>query len=54
MVTIIKKVGRAPEPVWTLWKRKNIFPLPGIEPIFLGSPARHLDTVPTDLITIQP
>jgi hypothetical protein len=34
--------GWAPEPVWTYGEKKNLFPLPGIEPQFLGRPARSL------------
>lgn len=30
------EVGRAPEPVWTLWKKEHRLFLPGMEPPFFG------------------
>jgi hypothetical protein len=34
------ETGWAPEPVWTLLRRHNNLPLPGIEPQFIGRPPR--------------
>jgi hypothetical protein len=29
---IVQEAGWPPQPVWTLWRRQNHFPLPGIKP----------------------
>jgi hypothetical protein len=39
-VTILYEALRAPEPVWTLWRREK--PLPGMEPLLLSRPSRNL------------
>jgi hypothetical protein len=43
------EAGWAPEPVCTLWRRKNRMPLSSIEPQLLGRPAHSLVAIPTDL-----
>jgi hypothetical protein len=36
---------RAPVPVWMFWRRKNLLPLPRIEPRSLGRPARSIKVI---------
>lgn len=36
-----KRMGGAPEPVWPLGRR-DVLPLPGIKPRFLGRPGRRV------------
>jgi hypothetical protein len=44
-----QKAGRASEPVWTLGRKNNLLPLPGIEARFLSFPTRSGYTKPTEL-----
>lgn len=43
-----KETLRAPQWAWTLWK-KDLLPLPGIEPRFLVQVDRTLVNIPTTL-----
>ena len=47
-VTNERKLGEAPQPGWTRWRR-NLLSLPGTEPQFLGYPACRVVTTSTDV-----
>jgi hypothetical protein len=38
-----------PRPIFTLWRRGNLFPLAGIETRFIGRRARNLDPILIEL-----
>jgi hypothetical protein len=42
LVPTEQEAGLALDPVWTIWKREYLFPLPEIEPQFFDHPARRL------------
>jgi hypothetical protein len=46
---IEEETGRALQPVWPLWKKKNLLLLPGIDPRFLGRPSYYLASISTAL-----
>jgi hypothetical protein len=43
------EAGWAPESVWGCGEEKNLFPLPGSDPQFLGRPAYSLVIISTEL-----
>jgi hypothetical protein len=43
--SIVQEAGWAPEPVWTFWRKENLFSL-------LGLPARSLVAIPTGLFRL--
>jgi hypothetical protein len=46
---IEQEAERAPESVWTLYRRKSILLSPGIEPQLFGRPVLSLVAVPTQI-----
>jgi hypothetical protein len=52
-VPTVQKVGWAPEPVWTLWRKEKSLAQQRIEPQFLCRPARTLVAIPTELFRLS-
>jgi hypothetical protein len=52
-VPIGYEAGWNPKLVWTMWRRNNLFPLPEIEPRFLGFLPCSLIAIPIQLSRLQ-